>query len=342
MLWLLTCTLLLAPSSDKSTDDSVDVAIIVVVGEPGEAKYHELFTQWADRWQTAAKRSTSQLVTIGLDEGGSSQKKDRPLLKETLESLGKAPPQTLWLVLIGHGTFDGKQAKFNLRGPDISAEELAELIAPISSRMAIINCASASGPFVKQLSGRDRVVISATQSGFEYNFARFGDFLSQTIGNTSGDLDKDGQTSLLEAWLAASKQTQNYYDSNSQLATEHALLDDNGDGKGTPADWFRGIYVTKASKDGSLPDGTLANQFVLVSSDEELQLSAELVTKRDQLEHQLAELRQKRSKLSEEEYLHHLQEILVPLARVYQAGETSGDENPDSEPMEQAEQGKRD
>ena len=29
-------------------------------------------------------------------------------------------------VLIGHGTFDGKEAKFNLRGPDFSATELAD------------------------------------------------------------------------------------------------------------------------------------------------------------------------------------------------------------------------
>ncbi|QDU75763.1 hypothetical protein Pan97_28050 [Bremerella volcania] len=331
MMWLLTCALLMAPGGDESAPN---VAVVVVVGEPGEAKYQELFTQWAERWQVAAKRAEANLVTIGLDEPEASDRQDRPQLEETLAALAKEPPTSLWLVLIGHGTYDGKKAKFNLRGTDIRATELAEALAPISCRMAIINCASASGPFVNGLSGRDRVIVTATQSGFEYNFARFGEFLSQTISDTSGDLDKDGQTSLLEAWLAAAKQTQTYYDSQSQLATEHALLDDNGDGKGTPADWFRGIYVTKSSKDGSLPDGTLANQFILVPSENASQLSEELIQKRDQLENQLAELRQKKSELSEDEYLSRLQTILIPLAKIYRAGESSHDMSSATEPTE--------
>lgn len=328
MIWLMTCALLLAPADEITAAEKADVAVIVVVGEPGEAKYAELFTQWADRWQTAAKQSNANLVTIGLDD---AKQEDGAQLEEAVAGLVKEPPQSLWLVLIGHGTFDGKKAKFNLRGPDITATELAETLAPLSCRMAIINCASASGPFVSKLSGPDRVVITSTQSGFEYNFARFGEFLSQAISDNSGDLDKDGQTSLLEAWLAAAKQTQTYYENQSQLATEHALLDDNGDGKGTPADWFRGIYVNKTSKDGALPDGTLANQFVLIPSEDESQLSAEAIQQRDELEHQLAELRQKRSEFSEEDYLARLQEILVPLAKIYQVGENSEDTTPEEE-----------
>ncbi|MFN3150234.1 hypothetical protein [Bremerella sp.] len=328
MIWLMTCALLLAPADESPAPEPADVAIIVVVGQPGEAKYAELFTQWAERWQTAAEKSKANLVTIGLDD---DRQDDAARLEETVAGLVKQPPQSLWLVLIGHGTFDGKKAKFNLRGPDITAADLSQTLAPFSCRMAIINCASASGPFVNKLSGPDRVVISATQSGFEYNFARFGEYLSQAISDTSGDLDKDGQTSLLEAWLAAAKQTQTYYESQSQLATEHALLDDNGDGKGTPADWFRGIYVNKQSKDGSLPDGTLANQFVLIPSEDESQLSTEATRQRDQLELQLAELRLKKSEFSEEDYLARLQEILVPLAKIYQAGEKSEETQPEAE-----------
>ncbi len=332
MIWLMTCAVLLAPPSEQTPPESPEVVAIVVVGEPGEPKYQDQFTQWAQRWNMATKKTDARLVTIGLDEAESA---DRTKLEETLADLAKKPPATLWLVMIGHGTFDGKKAKFNLRGTDITAAELADVLAPISCRMAIVNCASASGPFVGQLSGQDRVVITATQSGFEYNFARFGDFLSQTISDTSGDLDKDGQTSLLEAWLAAAKQTQTYYESQSQLATEHALLDDNGDGKGTPADWFRGIYVTKSSQDGSLPDGTLANQFVLTPGQQESQLSADLLQKRDELENKLAQLRQKKSDLAEEEYLDRLEEILVPLAKIYQKGEPKKESMPDDEPKEE-------
>lgn len=334
MIWLLTWTLLLAPAENVAAPSSPEVAVVLVVGEPGEAHYQKQFAQWAERWRTAATKSSAKLVTIGLED----TPQDRSRLEEALANLAKEPPQSLWLVLIGHGTFDGKKAKFNLRGTDISAAELAQALSPISCRMAIINCASASGPFVNQLSGPDRVVVAATQSGFEYNFARFGDFMSQAITDNSGDLDKDGQTSLLEAWLAAAKQTQTYYDSQSQLATEHALLDDNGDGKGTPADWFRGIYVTKSTKDGSIHDGTLANQFILTPSRDEAQLSQELIEQRDDLEQQLAELRQKKSQLSEQEYLDNLQAILVPLARLYPTNESSPDPEPKEDPPEESQQ----
>jgi len=332
MWWLLTCTLLLAPSAEKPKPPASGATVIVVVGEPGEANYEELFTEWAERWKTATEKSSARFVPIGWDHDESSDQPDRVKLEQTLAQLSDEPPQSLWLVLIGHGTFDGKKAKFNLRGTDISAAELAPLLSSISCRMAIINCASSSGPFVNPLSAADRVVVTATQSGFEYNFARFGGFLSQAIGDTSGDLDKDGQTSLLEAWLAAAKQTQSFYESESRLATEHALLDDNGDGKGTPADWFRGIYVTKASKDGAIPDGTLANQFILVPGEHEAQLSAQQLQKRDELEQQLAQLRQQKSDLSEEDYLRQLREILIPLARLYQSAEpdTGDDAQPEA------------
>lgn len=308
-------------TSEASPEAAPSSTVMVVVGEPGEAQYEEMFTQWAARWKEAAETSDSQVITIGPPEETSKEKSDRQLLTTALADIAADPPETLWLVFIGHGTFDGKKAKFNLRGKDITAAELAEEMQPIPCRTAIINSASASGSFLAPLAGNKRVVVTSTQSGFEYNFARFGDYLSRTIGDSSGDLDKDGQTSLLEAWLAAAKQTQEYYDAEGQLATEHSLLDDNGDGKGTPYDWFRGIHITKTSTDGSLPDGTFANQFILVPGQASIILSEEDRKKRDILERQLAQLRQQKARLAEEEYLRQLQDLLVPLAELYESAE---------------------
>ncbi|RCS46500.1 hypothetical protein DTL42_15855 [Bremerella cremea] len=322
-MWLAACFALLAQVDAPEAQPVSSTVVIVVVGEPGEAKYGEMFTQWATRWKEAAAKSESRYVEIGLAEGVIPEKSDQEILRETLEKLSETPPATLWLVFIGHGTFDGKKAKFNLRGTDITAEELADQLQPISARMAIVNCASASGAFVSKIAGENRVIVTATQSGYEYNFARFGDYLSRTIGDDSGDLDKDGHTSLLEAWLAAAKQTQQYYEAESQLATEHSLLDDNGDGKGTPFDWFRGIHITKTAKDGALPDGMFANQFILVPGKDATVLTDELRPQRDELERQLAQLRQQKEELSEEDYLQRLEEILVPLAQLYESAETS-------------------
>ncbi len=314
---LLLMTNLLFAAESPSVEMTPSTSVIVVVGEPGEEKYEQLFVDWAAQWQQAASQSNSQFIGIGPPHSKSEDREDRELLKESLASLKESLPDTLWIVLIGHGTFDGKKARFNLRGTDITDVELSESLSPLGCRIAIINCASASAPFVNQLSATNRVVVSATQSGFEHNFARFGGYLAHAISDPSADLDKDGQTSLLEAWLSASKQTQEYYETKSQLATEHSLLDDNGDSKGTPADFFRGIHIVKAAKGESLPDGTFANQFILVPGEHATQLSEEMRTQRDQLERELVQLRQQKAEMSEEDYLSRLEGILIPLAKLY-------------------------
>jgi hypothetical protein len=220
--------------------------------------------------------------------------------------------------LIGHGTFDGRTARFNLRGPDVTPDELGKWLAKADRPLAIVNCASGSAPFLAKLSGKNRVVTAATKSGFEYNFARFGDYLSAAIDNPQADLDKDDQTSLLEAYLLASSGVKEFYAADGRLETEHALLDDNGDGLGTPADWVQGVRAVKTAKEGAAPDGDLAQQFCLVPSQREQELPPEVRARRDDLEQELALLRQRKGELSEEDYLKLLEPILVKIARLYE------------------------
>ncbi len=137
------------------------------------------------------------------------------LTNEVSQSAGE-----LWLVFIGHGTFDGRTAKFNLRGPDISADDLAAALKPCRRPLVILQCASASGPFLKALSAPGRVIITATRSGYEVNATRFGGYLAQANADPAADLDKDGQTSLLEAYLAASHQVEQSYQEQGRLMTE--------------------------------------------------------------------------------------------------------------------------
>jgi hypothetical protein len=331
MNWLALCALLMLGQEELPDSPPSNTTVIVVVGQPGEEQYAEQFEEWAGRWESAAAQGNARFIGIGRANSPASEETDRDILSRELEQLANDPPETLWLVLIGHGTFDGKKAKFNLRGPDMTAAEFGELLQPLMCRIAVVNCASAGGPFVNQLSGSNQVIVSATQSGFEHNYARFGGYLSQAIADESADLDKDGQTSLLEAWLAASAQTREFYERESRLATEHALLDDNGDGKGTPSDWFRGIHIAKSSKDNTLPDGTFANQFILVPRGAEADLPLELRQRRDELEVQLAGLRREKDQLSKEEYTQKLEAILIPLAKLYrEASQISSDEVPES------------
>ena len=171
--------------------------------------------------------------------------------------------------------------------------------------------------FINRLSGPNRVVITATKSGNEMNFARFGQYLAEAIADPRADLDKDGQVSLLEAYLTASGRVEEYYRTHSQLATEHALLDDNGDRLGTPANWFRGVRATQRAKDGAALDGIRAHQLHLIPSDREMQMPLELRQRRNQLELSIAALRDQKSKLKEDEYYERLEKLMVELARLY-------------------------
>jgi len=286
--------------------------VLIVVGAPGEEEFGKLFDEWGQQWKDACTKAGAKATLVG----GTTN--DFEMVRTNLAQEATNAADDFWLVLLGHGTFDGKEGKFNLLGPDISMTELADWLKPFRRPVAIINCASSSGAFLAKLSATNRVVITATRSGHEQNFARFGAYLSKAIGDPQADLDKDGQTSLLEAYLIASRELAEFYKSEGRLATEHPLLDDNGDGLGTPADWFRGIRATKRARDGAALDGFRAHQFHLVRSDTEQKMAPEVRARRDSLELQIARLRENKSGLPEEEYYRLLEPLLLELAKAYQ------------------------
>jgi hypothetical protein len=141
--------------------------------------------------------------------------------------------------------------------------------------------------------------------------------LAEAIGDAKSDLDQDGQTSLLEAFLSASARVKEFYKTEGRLATEHALIDDNGDGLGTPAEWFRGTRATKQAKDGAELDGTRARNLPLVRSDAEEKLTPKQRTRRDELELAVEALRETKSKAAEADYYRDLERLMLELARVY-------------------------
>lgn len=309
-LILITCLLIAPQPVEQPT-------VVIVVGAAGQPEYGERFDQWADRWELAAEKGGAKCVPV--DHRQAAEESDLEHLKATLAAEPKQSVEPLWLVFLGHGTFDGQAAKFNLRGPDVSASDLAAWLAPFKRPLVVVNCASASGPFVNQLSGLDRVVLSATKSGYEQNYARFGDYLSTAIADPAADLDKDHETSLLEAFLAASARVAEFYEQDARLATETALIDDNGDGLGTPAAWFRGVWTKRRAQDGASPDGSRARQLHLVRSPAEQTVPPHVRARRDELERAVAQLRDgKTNETNEDNYYAQLEPLLVELARLYE------------------------
>jgi hypothetical protein len=288
--------------------------MIVVVGASGVEQFESMFAEWADRWIAAAQQAGLHVIVIGRDTDATET--DRQRLRSAIDLAAKSPGIELWLVMIGHGTFDRREARFNLRGPDVSARELADWLKPVDRPMAIINCASASAPFVTALASPKRVLIASTKSGSEQNFARFGDFMSQAIVDPTADLDKDDQTSLWEAFLKAARRTAEYYSTDGRLLTEHAVLDDTGDGQGVRSDQFRGLTPIEQTSDGKPLDGQRAHQWHLVRNLSDQSLSLEVRQKRDGLEDAILKLKTQKKSLASAEYLSQLERLLVELAEL--------------------------
>jgi hypothetical protein len=303
-------------NGNSSPDAAPTHEIIVVVGAPGGETYAQHFTRAAEAWTKAGKVAGAKVTHIGLTK---SEASDRDRLRSTIEQLDTRAMQPVWLVYVGHGTFDGKQSWLNLHGPDVSAEELSAWLRGIRERPLIfVHGGSAAGPLLPQLSGPNRIVIVATRSGDEVNYARFGERFASAIGSPRADVDQDGSTSLLEAFLLAAKDTAAFYAETGRLATEHPLIDDNGDRLGTPPEWFQGVRVVKRPENQKAePDGFRAHQIALLETPTAAALTAEQRAQRDALERELEAIRARRDKLSEEQYLREIEPVLRRLAEFY-------------------------
>lgn len=337
--------------------------LILLIGADGKPEYGAMFRSWADRWKTAAEAAgvsarviggssagNSSSSEVGADSVGNEQtpqdteskpaatgdrdqsKSDLIKLHQVLkEEVSRKSDEALWIVLLGHGTFDGRTGAFNLVGPDLTASQLAEWCRESQRPMNVVVCASSSAPFLKALSGPGRVIITSTRDGNQVQFSRFGDAMSLAFSSTDADTDRDGQTSLLEAWQFAARRTADAYAAQGELATEHSLLDDNGDGRGTRAELKNhGGRNTRDQSDGkkSPSDGVLAAERFLLPDPVEQSLSAEQREMRSELERQIEELRkqQETNPKPEAEYLQEMEKLLLPLAEMYESLQKSSAE----------------
>ena len=297
-------------------------SLIVVTGAAGEPEFGEQFQASAKRWHDFAEKQNWQLTELGNSENPSTN--DHDLLKQAIEQAASLPADAeLWIVMIGHGTFASNVAKFNLVGPDVSANDLSAWLKPVKAKCVILNCSSSSGPFVTALGGKNRVVVTATRSGTEQNFSRFGNYLSEVIGSLAADVDHDQEVSVLEAFLAASSLTERFYREDARLATEHALLDDNGDRVGTGGDFYRGARPAKEPEPGKQVDGRVASRAILFSAPDAPKFTSEQLVERQRIEEQIDALRTRKKQLSEEAYLSQLEPLCIELAKLYQAARTN-------------------
>jgi hypothetical protein len=282
-----------------------DVEMLIVMGALGEEEYAEKFEKQVTTWKAACEKSGIAVQVIGKDEH------DAEALEAALKKVATKSTGQFWLVLIGHGTFDGREVKFNLRGPDVTARQLAAWCQSIQRELIFIDGGSCSAGFMQPLAGQKRIIITGTKSADEIYYTRFGEFFAPAIaGDLAADLNQDQQVSLIEAFRHACKQVASFYETEERLATEHALIDDNGDGLGARSELF-----TAATKD--LKDGQRSAQVALVLSEEEQKLTDTQRVKRDALELKLEALKAQRAALKQDEYYRQLELILRELSAFY-------------------------
>jgi hypothetical protein len=314
---LIALCFLLVPRLGASVRTNEAVDLLIIVGAEGEKEFGKDFQEARNDWQEAATLAKRRFAVVDAEtEGTNHLARIHELMPAQAAGAGD-----LWIVLIGHGTFDGKEAKFNLAGPDLSAKNLSQMLSLLPRPAVIVNSASSSAPFMNELSKADRIVVTATKSGYEENYTRFGKFFAKAIADAGADIDQDGQVSVLEAFLMASREVEEFYRAEKRLPTEHALLDDNGDGKGTPATFFKGIRPAKEPDEPARVDGFRAHQVHFIQSEAEARLTPEMRKKRDALEVRLEQLRSLKSKMAEAEYFQALEKIALELGRLYRAGE---------------------
>jgi hypothetical protein len=287
---------------------------VIVSGASGDEEFARRFAKWTAELRRALVErygfDESRLTVLTESpEGGAAPRATAEEVRRAFNALRAAatPESTVFVFLIGHGTFDGRAAKFSLVGPDMSAAEYAALIGAVPAwRVVVFQMASASGEFIKPLSARGRVVVTATRSGQEQNATRFPEHFIAALAARDADADQNGRVSVLEAFDHAARLTAEQYKRAGRLATEHALLDDSGDGVGHP------------SAEGG--DGAVARHVYLDSlSAEQAAAGAEtakLLRERERLTEEVEQLKARKGQLSESAYEAELERLFVSLAKV--------------------------
>ena len=287
---------------------------VILSGASGDEEFAKRFKGWT------AELRRALVERFGFDEARVTVLSEAPegarALRATAEEVRRAfqtlrasagPESTVFVFLIGHGTFDGRQAKFSLVGPDLAAADYAELLGGLNARRVVVfNMASASGEFIKPLSARGRVVVTATRSGQEQNATRFPEHFIAALGSRDADADQNGRVSVLEAFDYAARLTAEQYKRAGRLATEHALLDDSGDGVGHPA---------AEGGDGALARSTYLDSLSVEQAASNAE-TARLLRERERLEGEVEQLKTRKGLLAEAEYEAELERLFVSLAKV--------------------------
>jgi len=281
---------------------------VTVAGLVGEPDYEQCFTTPAKDLDKVLKATGPDAHVFTLTGGDATRSRLTQVLEQVARE-AKADDDFV-LTLVGHGSFDGVEYKFNLAGPDMSAADLAALCNRIAARrQLIVNTTSASGGSLPAFQRAGRAVITSTKSGTEKNATVFVRYWVEALQDPSADVDKNESVSALEAFQYADRKTAEFYTSQKRLATEHAMFEDTGKGE---------AVRTPSAEVG---EGRLLASLTMVRFGE-AQIAAldpakrDLLAKKEDLERRIDVLKYQKAAMTQNNYEQQLKTLLVELARV--------------------------
>jgi len=220
------------------------------------------------------------------------------------------------VMLFGHGSMAGGEARFNIPRRDLAAADYAALLSALpTSTVRFVNTASSSGPFVEALAAPDRLVLTATRSGQPRNQTRFPDYFVEVLQADDADLNRDGNRSWAELFQFAAEATLESFRAENKLPSEIALLDANGDGTGMPVEELDDTLDAEAGARLWFSQGQLAQALATASGSQRDQLEA-LIAQQRTLEDEVAAVRATKASADEDAYYDALENVLVRLARL--------------------------
>jgi hypothetical protein len=295
--------------------------LLIVVGLSGDPELGKTFHKWGTTLAEASdrlgvpKERVAYLVDAPIEGdqrvSGRSTKEE---IGKTLEAFGKqaGAEDVIFIMLIGHGDFDGRASKFNLPGPDMTAADFNVLLRKMPTKqIVLVNAASSSGPFIEELSAPGRTIVTATRSGAERFTTLFGGFFVEALTSPEADLDKNKRVSVLEAFAFSKAQVTRAYEREGLLATEHPLLDDDGDKTGS-------AEPTPTGADAKNKDGKVAAVLSLGTAGEDglpadPKLRALHLERRD-LERRVESLRLLKESMDQSRYNGELEKLVTAIA----------------------------
>jgi len=272
--------------------------VLVVTGVPGDDEHAQKFEKWATAFIDAAKKKEAiPDANITFLSGQKSVKAGVERAFADLAARAKNADE-VFVLLIGHGSFDGQTAAFNLPGPDLTAADYAKLLGKIAAeRIVFVNTSSSSGAFLTALAGPGRVIVTATKTGGERNDTEFPEYFVAAFNDDAADRDRNGHVSVAEAFEYAKTKVVQAFQQKGLLLTEHAVLEDSGEGR-LAATVFLGT-------------GRGADTLAADTSDPAVRA---LVEQRELLQRQIEALRTRKPSMDSGQYDAEMEKLLTDLA----------------------------